>query len=308
MRLDAIRYGARNINLYHFVPVSGGPLPAAEPGAHIDLRIGEGLTRQYSLINAGDAPGEYVIAVQKDERGRGGSKAFHTASIVGEEYLISPPRNHFALTSRGSPTFLFAGGIGITPLFNMYRSLKRDGHPVTLYYWARTAADFLFYDELRAAEDVHLIATDPDPARVALLNDVIPAIADDAHLYCCGPAGMLAAFDAACAGRRGELIHQERFAAKDIAPGTGTFEVRLARFGKTIVVDPDTSILQACLEAGADVSYSCEEGVCGACEVRVLAGKVVHNDTVRSASAHDAEGTMMICCSRAAGASLTLDV
>ena len=50
MRVTAIRYAARDTNLYEFAPLDGKPLPTYEPGAHIDLHLPNGLIRQYSLI------------------------------------------------------------------------------------------------------------------------------------------------------------------------------------------------------------------------------------------------------------------
>ena len=51
VRLTAIRYAARDTNLYELVRPDGKPLPAYEPGAHIDVHLPNGIVRQYSLIN-----------------------------------------------------------------------------------------------------------------------------------------------------------------------------------------------------------------------------------------------------------------
>jgi vanillate O-demethylase ferredoxin subunit len=86
------------------------------------------------------------------------------------------------------------------------------------------------------------------------------------------------------------------------------FTVVLARSGRAIVVRAGQSILDALREARVDVSYSCEEGVCGACEVKFLGGTPIHRDYVRSAEEHERLSTLMICCARSRSAELTLDL
>jgi len=56
------------------------------------------------------------------------------------------------------------------------------------------------------------------------------------------------------------------------------------------------------------VQSDCEEGLCGSCEVRVLAGKVDHRDVVLTRSERDANTKMMACCSRACEGRLVLEL
>jgi vanillate O-demethylase ferredoxin subunit len=302
LRLVAIEYGARNINIYRFAPTDGSALPPFEPGAHVDLEIKPGVTRQYSLLWSAPSPDSYAIAVQEANDGRGGSTAWHRESVVGEVYSVSVPRNHFALeTTPGAQSCLIAGGIGITPIVSMYRKLVAEGRRVKLHYWARSAEHTLMHDELRRVTDgsVVLIHSAGKPIFTSL-QDVLQTTPPDAQLYCCGPASMITEFEALTADRDPALVHRERFSAsptQTAAPGQ-SFVVRLARSNKTLVISPEQSVLGACLEAGIDVSYSCEEGVCGACEVRVLSGQVEHRDSVLSAAARAGSDSMMVCCSR----------
>ncbi|WP_344420453.1 PDR/VanB family oxidoreductase [Pseudonocardia ailaonensis] len=307
MRLESITYGARDINVYTFVGVDG-PLPAAEPGAHLDVEVEPGLIRQYSLLTVGEDPLEYRIGVKRDPAGRGGSVALHDRSVVGAEFAVSPPRTTFPLhplDGTAGEVLLLAGGIGVTPLLGMLGAVRRAGGRVSLHYWARSLQDMLARAELErdAAVVLH-----PGGRAAAAVADVVRAAPADAHLYCCGPEGMLEEFEAACAGRDPDRVHVERFVARAPLSSPGRFTVRCARSAVDVEVDPQTSVLDACLKAGVDLEYSCEEGTCGACEVRVLEGAVTHNDTVASAERHDADRTMMVCCSRAAGSFLVIDV
>lgn len=86
------------------------------------------------------------------------------------------------------------------------------------------------------------------------------------------------------------------------------FTVVLARSGAEIPVRMGETILEALLNARVDVQYSCEQGVCGACELKFLAGRPEHRDMVRSPEEHDEISTLMICCAGSRSKRLTLDI
>jgi vanillate O-demethylase ferredoxin subunit len=88
----------------------------------------------------------------------------------------------------------------------------------------------------------------------------------------------------------------------------GEFYVVLAKSGTVILVRRGETILGALRAARIDVAYSCEEGVCGACEVKYLAGVPLHRDVVRTAAEHDRLSTVMICCAGSRTQRLTLDL
>lgn len=89
---------------------------------------------------------------------------------------------------------------------------------------------------------------------------------------------------------------------------SGEFEVVAARSGKTLTVRPDQSVLQALLDAGVAVSYSCTDGICGTCLTPVLAGEPEHWDSYQEPEEQAANTHMTPCCSRSASACLVLDV
>lgn len=84
--------------------------------------------------------------------------------------------------------------------------------------------------------------------------------------------------------------------------------MKLARDGRTFFIPPDRSILDVLGENGITVESSCREGLCGACETRVLDGVPDHKDFVLDEDQHESNKVMMICCSRAMGETLTLDL
>ena len=77
------------------------------------------------------------------------------------------------------------------------------------------------------------------------------------------------------------------------------FTVELKDSGLTLDVPATQTLLQALRCANIDVQSDCEEGLCGSCEVRVLAGDVDHRDVVLTRAERDANDRMMSCCSRA---------
>ncbi|WP_286715530.1 PDR/VanB family oxidoreductase [Marinobacter sp. tcs-11] len=305
MRLNAIRYGAQDILLYELVPLDGQPLAAVEAGAHLDLHLPAGLIRQYSLITPLCNAERYVVGVKHEASGRGGSRWLHEQARVGQVIEVSEPRNHFPLAAGEAPVCLVAGGIGITPIYSMLRALQQAGRSVHLHYWSRSPEHALFQRELAADPLVtlhHAVANSSDAGVVELLRG-LPA---DTQVYACGPAPMLDQMEAE--GQLGSRLHVERFSSDGPVLAEGAFTVALARSGREYLIPPGETILNVLVEAGEDVLYSCEQGVCGACEVKVLDGKPVHGDTVYSADEHARRCTMMICCSSSASPRLLLDI
>jgi ferredoxin len=81
-----------------------------------------------------------------------------------------------------------------------------------------------------------------------------------------------------------------------------------ARSGLSLEVMPEQSILQVLTDAGIEIARSCEQGICGTCEVRVLEGEVDHRDSILSAAERATNETMMACVSRARSSRLVLDI
>ena len=130
------------------------------------------------------------------------------------------------------------------------------------------------------------------------------------HFYCCGPGPMLNAFEAACEAHGYPNVHIERFAADPATEAVqeGEYSVQLQRSGKTVRVPSGKSLLDALLESGVAVEYSCREGVCGSCETAVIEGCPDHRDSVLSNSERESNQTMMVCVSGCKGQRLVLDL
>ena len=89
---------------------------------------------------------------------------------------------------------------------------------------------------------------------------------------------------------------------------TAPVQVVCETAGKVLLVPPDTSILQAVSDAGLAVTPPCVDGLCGACETRILDGEADHRDALLTAEERASGDTMLICVSRARTPRLVLDL
>lgn len=295
-RVDRVADGVVSLVL---VTPDGSPFEPWEPGAHIDVHLGGGLVRQYSLCSSPGDLSHLRIAVLDVPDSRGGSRWVHRELRAGDTLEISEPRNNFP--AKDSRKYLFlAGGIGITPLLPMIERAERAGREWRLVYGGRSRAAMAFAGHLvdTYGDRVELV---PEDERGRMDLGAVLAL-PRAHMlvYACGPGGMLRAVEELCMGWPPGTLHTERFAAATLGPGTaaGPFEVELARTGKTVSVPTDRTVLEAVEDVGVRVLSSCRQGLCGTCETTVLSGEPEHRDAVLTED--DAGSTMMICVSRAA--------
>jgi vanillate O-demethylase ferredoxin subunit len=305
--LVAIRREAQAIHSFEFRADGNAPLPPFTPGAHIDVHLPGGLVRQYSLCNPARERHRYVIAVKRDPASRGGSAALHDLVRVDDCLTVSAPRNHFELHEEAPVSVLIAGGIGVTPIACMAQRLAELGRPFELHYSVRRREEAAFLDLLTPLGLRLHVDAEHGGAPLPLAGIVARADAQ-AHLYGCGPAPMLDAFEAACAGRPASQVHLERFAPAQAPATAGGFTVQLARSGRSIWVPPESTILDALRAGGVAVPTSCEQGVCGSCETRVIAGTPDHRDSLLSDEEKASNTMMMVCCSGCKGERLVLDL
>ncbi|MFE3826047.1 PDR/VanB family oxidoreductase [Streptomyces sp. NPDC059092] len=286
----------------------GAPLPRWEPGAHVDLLLGNGQVRSYSLCGDPGDRSSWRVGVLRVAGGRGGSAYVHGTLHAGTPVRVRGPRNSFALRPAGRYLFV-AGGIGITPLLPMIAAAEAAGARWRLLYGGRTLASMAFLDELAGYGDA--VAVRPQDRHGLLDLDGYLGEPDPGTLvYCCGPEPLLAAVEERCRAWPAGALRVERFRAAEqqAAVGGDAFEVVLSQSGRTLQVPPDKSVLTAARDAGVAVPYSCAEGICGTCETEVLEGEPDHRDSVLSAEERESGETMMICVSRSLGPRLVLDL
>ena len=299
----------------------GSALPGYTAGAHLRVRVelpgGGHDWRHYSLINLSTAPGacetptEYLIAVRREDDGRGGSRYMHERVQAGMLLDIESPKNEFALRDQPGCAVLVAGGIGVTPLVSMASQRVADRAPVRMHYAGRSRALMAFLPELQQllgdALSVHADAEAGAPLDVDALLDGCGA---DDQLYVCGPKAMLDTVleRTQARGWTRERVHFEVFTPATVEAGDHAFEVVLAQSGRSLAVPADRSILDCLIDAGCDPMFDCKRGECGVCATPVLEGEIDHRDYVLTQREKSLGNVMQVCISRCKGQRLVLDL
>lgn len=314
VRVRATTYEAEGILGFELTPLPPTvKLPAFTAGAHIDLHLDNGLVRSYSLLNDPQERHRYQIGVNKNSNAGGGSRYLHDSLRTGSVLNISAPRNNLPLDESAPHNVFIAGGIGITPMLSMIARSQTLGTPWTLYYSARARQHAAFVERLevfqgQAGARVELNFDQEPGGKMLDLKAIVQDLPAGAHVYCCGPLPMLEAYERATAALPPERVHREYFAAKAAPATDGRYTVELRRSGKTLEIQAGQTILDALITAGAEPPYSCGEGICGTCEVKVLDGIPDHRDLVLSNAEKQANDRMMVCCSGAQSHILVLDL
>ena len=313
LKVARIETATSHTKQIELVATDGGSLPPFTAGAHLDLELGNGEARSYSLLNDPAERNRYVIAVLREEGGRGGSRWIHDELKVGDILASPAPINHFPLSEDGEHHILIAGGIGITPIASMASRLASLGKTYEIHYCTRSRADTAFADELatRHGDRITFIHDGGDPARgldVAALLAKRPAAG---HAYVCGPAGLIRAVREAGRDWPKGTVHYELFKGSedDTAPRKTdqAFDVVLQKSGRTLRVPADETILAVLKKNGFKIKTLCTEGVCGTCRVKLVSGTADHRAEVLTDDEHDI--AIQVCVSRAMpGETLVLDL
>ncbi|MET3234168.1 UNVERIFIED_ORG: vanillate O-demethylase ferredoxin subunit [Burkholderia sp. 1263] len=309
---------AQNVVGFELAAADNLPLPRFDSGAHLEIDCG-GLARQYSLCGDPAEPTRYMIAVQYEPNGRGGSRYLCERVGPGDTLRAHGPRNHFTMAAATRPPLLIAGGIGITPMLSMSWSLYRARIDFEMHDFASSEVRQTFVEEIAQAPWAGNVKR-----HIGRCDDFVPLVGGfeaGRHLYVCGPFAMIdAVLDAARAmGWPDDHLHFERFAAPAASSGLGAsngepvspdmpFEVELAASGRRVPVAVGQSVCAALAGVGVRIPMSCEQGVCGSCITRVIDGIPDHRDWILSGD-QQASGTVFTpCCSRSKTPLLVLDL
>lgn len=301
------------ITSFELVDPAGQDLPAFTAGAHIDVKLPNDLTRSYSLLNDSRERHRYVIAVLREENGGGGSAWMHDNVEAGDTLTITAPANRFEIDEGGDHNFLIAGGIGITPILSMAERFTELGIDYTLYYCTRTRSETAFLEHIEERFGDRVILHHDEGVREQSLDvkKLLEKRAPGTHVYVCGPPGLIAAVRTAAKDWPQGTVHFELFGAARADAGASAenkpFDVHLKRRNVTYHIPAERSILDVLTENGIKIRTVCNDGFCGTCTTRYVAGNVDHRDGVL-----DEEGRkslIQVCVSRALpGDTLVLDL
>lgn len=292
--------------------VDGAPVPAYTAGAHIELHVPadgarRAMRRAYSLVTPADGGSRYEIAVQLEPEGTGGSRWVHTLQC-GDRLTVSTPKNHFPLADRAEQHLLLAGGIGVTPILCMARTLQQAGHCFELHYAARERALAAYRDAIDGLGG-RCWFDGGDPRRGMPLDATIAAPAARRHLYVCGPKSFIAAVleSARRLGWAEDQLHCELFSGALDVQGDQPFTVELSQSGVTLEVPVGKTVMDVMEDKGLETLFDCRRGECGVCVAKVLTGEADHRDICLSPRERES-GSFCTCVSRARSARLVLDL
>ena len=280
----------------------GGLLPSWTPGGHIDVQLPSGRRRQYSLCGPPGRRTDYRIAVRRIADGGGGSIEMHEALDVGDTVVFEGPRNAFYVGMAEDDVLFVIGGIGVTPILPMMRMAAERGINWRAIYAGRSRDYMPLLDEVvSVAPDRVTVWADDEHGRFADVDDLLAGAGPKTAVYVCGPGPMLEAVRAARAEHAGAPLHYERFSPPPVVDGI-PFELELARSQQVLSIPAHRSALDVMLDRDPTTAYSCQQGFCGTCKVKVLAGHVDRRG--RTAEGDD---EMLVCVSRAKGDRVVID-
>ena len=259
------------------------------------------------------APSRVGLTVKRVAGGRASTHLVETAR-AGDVLEALGPSGSFTLAAGvAAPLVLVAGGSGITPLLSILREVleTEPGRQVALVYANRTPHDVIFARALAALAGEHptrfvlssLFGATLDPAAFAAALASVP-FAKGAEHYVCGPEPMMRVVRdvLAAQGTRVDRIHEERFVSPQAralhparAAGAARVKVRLAGVEHDVTVPAGRTLLEAGLAANVPMAFSCALGGCGACKVKVRAGKVEMDEPTCLTDDERAQGYVLAC-------------
>ena len=311
LRVARAESAADGIQLFELRHPDGLDLPPFTPGSHIAVQVPSGAMRNYSLCNDPHERDRYVIAVKREEQGRGGSVGLIEGVRTGSTLAVAPPRNLFELVTTASSYIFVAGGIGITPILSMIRYLRATGDkPFHLYYLTRSATSTAFVPDFADPAFAGRVTIHHDEGDLEQAFDLWPVFEEPskAYIYCCGPRPLMDAVRDMTGHWPASAVHFEDFGSDLVRPRAddALFRIQLGRGGAVLDVPVGTTILETVRVHGLRTPSSCESGTCGTCRTGLLDGEADHRDLVLTAAEQACE--IMICVSRAKSALLVLDL
>jgi phthalate 4,5-dioxygenase reductase subunit len=297
------KFLAKDIEEFTLIHPDGQLLPSFTPGSHITIVTPSGASRRYSLVNDGDEPDHYKIAIKLEANSRGGSTSMHEQANEGTTLMVGSPENEFELVA--APKYLLiAGGIGITPILAMARHLTAEGKSFKLVYCTRSPEETAYLNEVSEFRNAYIHHDNGDIDEFYDFWDHFETPGVE-HIYCCGPAPMMEEIKALSGHWPEGRVHFEDFNGVEAVRVDDTpFTIRLLESGREVLVPADRTILEALRDAGESIVSSCESGTCGTCKCRLIEGEVDHRDLVLMDD--EKNDYIMLCVSRAKSGELVV--
>ncbi len=308
LRVGSVIVETPSVKTLRLLPASGaGLLPFTFlPGQFLNLSLwigGAKMNRSYSISSSPTQRGFVDITVKREPRGAV-SRHLDDLLKVGDVIDVGGPVGKFTFTgAEASSIVLIAGGVGVTPMMSIARTLTESAWPGDIYFFyaCRAPPDFIFAADLFALQQrnphLHVTVTMEKPegtdwagpiGRITgrLLTEAVPALTTR-RVHLCGPPVMMQAVKALLTelGVPPEQVKAEDFgtaapqpaaagtAAAPVAPATGPL-VTFSRNNKASRSRPNQTVLELSEELGIGIEFSCRVGTCGVCKVAMTSGEV----------------------------------
>lgn len=300
-----------NIRMIRFAVPQG--LLNLEAGAHVtfDIPKGDGkMTRSYSVVDDGKYPEMLSIAVKLEPASKGGSR-YMWSLRAGDEIHVSANGNAMPPTFSASDYILLAGGIGVTPMTGMARTLIRTGKTVRMIYCVRTSDEAAFAEVLDQVlgEGLELLC-DSAGQKLDLLR-LLDSIGPQTVLFMCGPQGLMESVRTGWQerGLPVQNLRYETFANSGNFP-TRAFQVTVAETGRKLRIGADENLLDVLIASGHDVLFDCRRGECGLCKLQATepCTNIDHRDVFLSPSERARNDCLCACVSRLSGGHITVHI
>lgn len=316
------------------------------PGQYLTLEASindEDVRRSYSLCSA-PLDNEWKVAIKQVENGKFSTYA-NNELRQGTTLKVMAPDGNFKLNTNASQQnhyVAFAAGSGITPILSMIRAVmyEEPNSKFSLFFGNRNVDSIIFRKELEDLKNQflerlavhHILSKEKlgSPLFYGRINaekcekfgSVFFDPTEITGYYLCGPSQMI--FDIkdqlTTMGVDAKKIHFELFTTDDIKVEK---KEEAASFDPsqeskvTIILDEESfdmplayggkSILDAALEAGADLPYACKGGVCSTCKAKITEGEVVMDINYALEPDEVENGFVLTCQSHPRTSTLTVD-
>lgn len=319
-----------DVKTFRLTLQGGGPLPFEHvAGQYLNVELvidGKRVRRSYTIASAPTRTAAVEISVKRVADGYA-SHFLHDRVREGDRLRVSAPAGKFVFAGHESEcVVLVAGGIGITPMMAVLRSLTDRcwRGDIYLLFSVKRRADIVFRDELAHLQqrfpNLHVritLTADGDESWTGargqitpqLVRDFVPAITGP--VLVCGPDAMMTAMRALFAelGVADAQILQEAFVSPtstdeavapdapvdDATPGTVQFQ----RTGTSVDAPRSLTILECAEEASVQIPFECRSGVCGQCKTKLVSGRVTMDAQDALTASDRAKGLVLACQARA---------
>ena len=339
LRISRVSDETHDVRTFRLVRAAGGPLPFTyRAGQYLNLALsidGQRVNRSYTIASA-PTHTDYCEITVKKASGGWASRHLHDALAEGGLVKVYAPAGRFVFDGEGtSRVLLVAGGVGITPLMSMVRTLTDRAWRgrIDLVYSVKTRADIVFEKELeelaRRFPDLHVTVTltrepkesDWKGERGPITRELVERVAPNLRstpIYLCGPDPMMAAMTTLLRGLADPSapIHVEAFVSPPRAPAAeddvateraaeadespargdgGVVMVQFATSGASTSVAEGETLLDAAEELGIDIPFDCRAGICGQCKTKLVKGRVVM-DVQDALTPEDHKRRLVLAC------------